>query len=62
MDGNKGNCICIRCDKKYVHKKGIPCKQEVCPDCGKKMIRENSYHHQLYLKKKEDKNENSHTK
>ena len=62
MEENKGFCICIRCTKKIPHKAGIPCKKEVCPDCGKKMLRENSYHHQLYIKNNERKNENSNAK
>jgi hypothetical protein len=31
----------------------VPCKESVCPQCGKNMIRENSYHHKLYLSKKD---------
>lgn len=54
-----GFCICLRCNTKIPHQPGIPCKESRCPDCGKKMVRENSYHHQLYLKKKGVKNENS---
>jgi uncharacterized protein len=46
-----GFCICIHCDTKIPHQPGVPCRENSCPQCGKKMIRENSYHHQLYLKK-----------
>jgi len=53
-----GFCICLRCDFKIPHQPGIPCRERACPKCGKKMIRENSYHHQLYLKKKGIINEN----
>ncbi|MEI7500959.1 MAG: DUF134 domain-containing protein [Bacteroidota bacterium] len=53
-----GFCICLHCNTKIPHKPGVPCRENVCPQCGKKMIRENSYHHQLYLKKKGSKNEN----
>ena len=53
-----GFCICLGCNTKILHQEGIPCRQKRCPDCGKTMVRENSYHHQLYIKKKGIKNEN----
>ena len=53
-----GFCLCLHCNTKIPHQPGVPCRENVCPQCGKKMIRENSYHHQLYLKKKGIKNEN----
>jgi len=46
-----GFCICVHCDLKIEHKKGSPCREEHCPKCGKKMMKENSYHHLLYLEK-----------
>ena len=46
-----GFCICLHCHTKIPHQPGIPCRENACQQCGKKMIRENSYHHQLYLKK-----------
>ena len=52
QEENPGFCICLHCNTKIPHQSGIPCRESVCPQCGKKMIRENSYHHQLYLKKK----------
>jgi predicted DNA-binding protein (UPF0251 family) len=57
LEDEPGFCICIECNTKLPHRPGIPCWQSMCPQCGKAMIRENSYHHQLYLHKKE-KNEN----
>jgi uncharacterized protein len=48
-----GFCICLHCNTKIAHQPGVPCRESTCPKCGQKMIRENSYHHQLYLKKKE---------
>ncbi len=58
-----GYCICVHCGKRSVHIKGKPCREVICKKCGKKMLRENSFHHQLYLQKKGGlkKNENSHT-
>ena len=49
-----GNCICIHCNTKIDHKQGNPCREELCPNCGKKMMREGGYHHLLYMKKQED--------
>jgi predicted DNA-binding protein (UPF0251 family) len=57
-----GFCICLHCNTKAPHQPGVPCRERKCPQCGKKMVRENSYHHQLYIKKKEAKNENRDSK
>jgi DNA-directed RNA polymerase subunit RPC12/RpoP len=57
---SKGFCICVHCGTKLPHQMGVPCREVTCPECGRKMLREGSYHHQLYLKKKGDnENENS---
>lgn len=45
-------CICPACDTRIYHRAGHPCRQEVCPGCGRKMVREGSYHHQLIIRKK----------
>jgi uncharacterized protein len=47
-----GFCICLDCNTKIPHQPGVPCRDNNCPNCGKSMIRENSYHHKLYLTKK----------
>jgi uncharacterized protein len=47
-----GYCICVDCNTRMPHIKEKPCKENECPKCGKKMMREGSYHHQLYLLKK----------
>jgi uncharacterized protein len=58
----KVNCICVSCIVRIPHIEGKPCNENVCPQCGKKMMREGSYHHQLYQQKKVDnKNEISST-
>ena len=46
-----GNCICINCGTTVPHKSGNPCREQKCPKCGRAMLRENGYHHQLYLQK-----------
>lgn len=49
--GSMGNCICPKCGSKTSHKKGVPCQEEKCPKCGAKLLREDSYHHELLKKK-----------
>ncbi len=47
-----GHCICPHCNTRIPHLKGKPCRASRCPTCGRTMLREGEYHHQLYLKKK----------
>ena len=47
-----GNCICVYCNLQLTKTEGKPCRENKCPQCGKQMMREGSYHHQLYLFKK----------
>ncbi len=49
--GSMGNCICPKCGFKTNHKRGVPCQDEKCPKCGAKLLREDSYHHELLKKK-----------
>ena len=44
-------CICVQCNTRIAHERGIPCREYKCPDCGRIMFKEGSYHHKLYLKK-----------
>jgi len=50
--GSEGFCVCPKCGVKILHRVGIPCREEKCPNCGAKMVREGSYHHQLIEEKK----------
>jgi len=54
-----GYCICVNCNMRVPHPKGKPCREMECPECGIKMMREGSYHHQLYLQKKGEINHES---
>jgi len=53
--GSGGNCVCPKCGNKVTHQAGKPCKEERCPNCGAKMVREGSSHHQLIEAKKKKK-------
>jgi hypothetical protein len=50
--GEGGYCICPKCEKKMAHQQGIPCQDLKCPDCAVKMLREGSYHHDLFVMKR----------
>lgn len=50
--GIDGYCICPKCGAKTPHQRSIPCQEERCVKCGVKLLRENSYHHELLKKKK----------
>jgi len=56
--GHGGSCVCPKCGGKIPHRAGIPCREEKCPKCGTKMVREDSYHHQLIEEKKKKKGGN----
>ena len=49
--GSGGQCICTKCDVKIPHRQGVPCQDERCPQCGAKMLREGSHHHELFKEK-----------
>ena len=55
--GNGGYCVCPKCNTRIPHRPGIRCQEEVCPKCGAKMLREGSYHHELFSKNKKNNNE-----
>lgn len=56
-----GYCICVHCNTRKPHTNGKACRENICPKCEKKMMREGSYHHQLYLSKKEKNHESCNT-
>ncbi|PIU45061.1 MAG: ferredoxin [Ignavibacteriales bacterium CG07_land_8_20_14_0_80_59_12] len=52
--GSGGFCVCTKCGEKIPHRRGVPCQDELCPKCGTKLLREGSYHHQLWKKGKSE--------
>ncbi len=50
--GAGGRCVCPKCEKTLPHQSGIRCIDVRCPDCGVKMVREGSEHHQKIMQKK----------
>ena len=55
--GEGGFCICPKCGERIEHQRSIPCQEERCPECGARMLREGSYHHELLRKKRASKDE-----
>ncbi len=53
--GSGGYCICATCGTRVPHRRGVPCREERCPKCGKVMLREGSEHHQAWLEKQKKK-------
>jgi predicted amidophosphoribosyltransferase len=53
--GSGGRCVCPKCGQAIAHRSGIPCREERCPACGAKMLREGSYHHRLFEQKQAEK-------
>jgi len=38
--GPEGDCVCPKCGSKATHKRGIPCYEQKCSECGSPMTRE----------------------
>jgi len=38
--GPGGDCVCPKCGKSVPHRRGVPCLQVTCPDCGAAMTRQ----------------------
>jgi hypothetical protein len=50
--GVGGQCIRPKCDARFPHEPGLPCRDQRCPTCGAKLLRAGSYHHEMLLKKR----------
>lgn len=49
--GPRGDCVCPKCEYRKRHQAGRPCREDRCPRCGARLLREGSDHHALWLKK-----------
>ena len=38
--GPSGSCICIKCETKVPHQRGVKCTELKCPECGHVMARQ----------------------
>ena len=47
-----GFCVCPKCNERAPHRAGVPCKEERCPKCGTRMMREGVYCHEKLSDKK----------
>jgi len=45
--GEDGYCICPKYGEQIAHQGNSPCQEGICQECGAKMLREGSYHHEL---------------
>ncbi len=52
--GAGGACLCIRCGHRLPHRRGVPCLQERCPECGAALVREGSIHHQEVVSRRDN--------
>jgi hypothetical protein len=50
--GPEAFCVCPKCVVKILHRAGRTSREEKCANCGAKMVRKGSYHHQLIVGKK----------
>lgn len=55
--GPQGYCVCVKCGRRFPHRRGIRCTEERCPVCGSALLREGSSHHKAALAKKKQKEE-----
>ncbi len=44
IDNCNDICTCTHCGHEQQHKFGRPCREEICPECGKNMVRKGTPH------------------
>ena len=49
--GSGGVCVCPKCQTTLLHRQGVPCQEERCPECGAKMLRKGSEHYAMWRKR-----------
>jgi hypothetical protein len=37
--GPGGECVCTQCGTRAPHQRGVPCYEQMCPQCGIPMVR-----------------------
>ncbi len=50
--GPSGLCVCVKCNYSSQKKRGIPCMEEKCPNCGATLLRQGGTHHSKALNNK----------
>jgi len=55
--GPAGTCICPGCGFKEAKQPGVPCRDKSCPNCGRKLLREDGEHYQKVLAAKKQTDE-----
>jgi len=52
VPGSVDACVCPACGYEKKHLAGIPCKEEVCPQCSHQMVRKGAPHDKRFRKSK----------
>lgn len=50
IDHCKDICVCTHCGLEQPHQFGRPCRGEICPECGKNMVRKGTPHSKIINK------------
>lgn len=51
--GATGICACPKCGFEKSHRRGVPCMEERCPNCGSVLLRKGGTHYRRATKNKE---------
>jgi uncharacterized Zn finger protein (UPF0148 family) len=53
--GPDGACVCPGCGYRVQHQAGLSCREMNCPNCGRKLLREDGEHYRAVLEKQQKK-------